>query len=240
MVQIINRMKRIAQFRHQLVSNFQGKSALTLGTAHNPLTLFLSLSFFWIISSLPASAHHALGNNTPQNFFEGFLSGVAHPIIGLDHFAFVVAIGLIAAGTPQKILIPLGFVVAALAGTGIHLMSIDLPFTEITIALSVVAFGVMLAIKNRINPIVIAALAPLAGLFHGYAYGESIIGAKMTPLVAYLAGFTIIQFAIALAAMTLFTRFYSTVENRQSSILKFAGFSILAVGMVYFANALMS
>jgi urease accessory protein len=35
---------------------------------------------------------------------------------------------------------------------------------------------------------------------HGYAYGESIVGAEPTPLVAYLAGFTLIQLAIVLAA----------------------------------------
>ena len=39
-----------------------------------------------------------------------------------------------------------------------------------------------------------------AGLFHGHAYGEAIFGAESTPLVAYLAGFGVTQYAIAIAA----------------------------------------
>ena len=38
-----------------------------------------------------AMAHHAMGGRMPANFFEGFISGLAHPIIGLDHFAFIQA-----------------------------------------------------------------------------------------------------------------------------------------------------
>jgi len=33
----------------------------------------------------------------------------------------------------------------------------------------------------------------IAGIFHGYAYGESIIGARVAALVAYLIGFTVIH-----------------------------------------------
>jgi hypothetical protein len=64
----------------------------------------------------PAFAHHALGGKLPATAWEGFLSGLAHPVIGLDHLAFVVAIGLVAAGQPWRYGIPLGFVLAGLGG----------------------------------------------------------------------------------------------------------------------------
>ena len=35
----------------------------------------------------PAFAHHLMGGRTPATFGEGILSGLDHPIIGLDHFA---------------------------------------------------------------------------------------------------------------------------------------------------------
>jgi urease accessory protein len=35
-----------------------------------------------------------------------------------------------------------------------------------------------------------------AGLAHGYAYGEAVIGAEATPLVAYLAGLALVQMAL--------------------------------------------
>ncbi len=54
----------------------------------------------------------AMAGQTPDNFWNGFLSGLAHPIIGLDHLAFVVASGLIAVGMEQGLLIPLAFAIA--------------------------------------------------------------------------------------------------------------------------------
>ncbi|NJN32344.1 MAG: hypothetical protein HC824_19395, partial [Synechococcales cyanobacterium RM1_1_8] len=34
----------------------------------------------------PALAHHPLGGRLPTNAFEGLMSGLAHPILGLDIF----------------------------------------------------------------------------------------------------------------------------------------------------------
>ena len=45
-------------------------------------------------SGVPAFAHHLMGGHTPATFGEGILSGLGHPVIGLDHFAAVVAVGV--------------------------------------------------------------------------------------------------------------------------------------------------
>ena len=45
-----------------------------------------------------ASAHHALGGAMPASWTQGLMSGLAHPILGIDHLAFVVGVGLLAAG----------------------------------------------------------------------------------------------------------------------------------------------
>ena len=96
-----------------------------------------SLIFFSTIKS--AMAYHPMGERTPANFWGGLLSGIGHPIIGIDHFAFVVAVGLIAATIPNGI--PLAsFLATVMLGKGIHILSIDLPLTKIAIAFSVVAF----------------------------------------------------------------------------------------------------
>ncbi|HET9176699.1 MAG TPA: HupE/UreJ family protein, partial [Pseudolabrys sp.] len=44
-------------------------------------------------SATNASAHHVMGGRMPATFMDGFLSGLGHPIIGIDHFAAVVAVG---------------------------------------------------------------------------------------------------------------------------------------------------
>lgn len=199
----------------------------------------LAISLVLLIATEPATAHHALAGKTPNNFFEGFMSGLAHPIIGLDHFAFVVAVGLLAAlKNKQGIFIPIAFILTTLVGTGIHLLEIDLPFPEIVISVSVLTFGILLAQKNRLNILWLIVSAAVGGIFHGYAYGESIIGAEMTPLVAYLAGFAIIQLVVFLIAFKI-GKLTLKVANRPSLSLRFAGFTICGAGIAFLASAIL-
>jgi urease accessory protein len=185
-----------------------------------------------------AIAHHPLDGKIPTNFFEGFISGLAHPIIGLDHFAFIVAIGLLAVGFVRGALLPAGFVLMALAGTGIHLLKLDLPGTEIVIASSAIAFGIMLFTQTRPNFTGLLGLGAIAGLFHGYAYGESIVGASMTPLLAYLLGFSAIQYAIALLAFLIGNRLTQKFTHPTFSPLRLAGLTICSIGAVFLTTSI--
>ncbi|MEB3181621.1 MAG: HupE/UreJ family protein [Nostocaceae cyanobacterium] len=194
-----------------------------------------------LASSQPAAAHHAMGGTIPTNFFEGFLSGLAHPVIGLDHLAFVVAIGLLSALVVRGALIPAAFVVAALAGTAIHILRGNLPGAEIVIALSVIGFGVLLILPNRPHWIVLALLGAVAGVFHGYAYGESIVGAGMSPLLAYLLGFTLVQYVVALAARQVGNLIIQQSINQSlPNKIRFAGMAICALGVVFLTNSLVA
>lgn len=198
----------------------------------------LLVAIAFLLTADPASAHHAMGGKIPANFFEGFLSGLAHPIIGLDHFAFVVAIALLAALYPKGFFIPVAFAAAAMAGTGIHLLSLDLPAVELMISASVLGVGVMLALKENPQAIAIGSLAAIAGVFHGYAYGESIVGAQTTATIAYLLGFTAIQLAIAVGTMAIAKRAIVTVTENPRLPLRFAGFTICGIGAAFLATAI--
>jgi urease accessory protein len=199
-----------------------------------------SIALLW--STDRAIAHHMMGSKIPNNFIEGFISGLAHPIIGLDHLAFVVASGLIAAKQVNGIYIPIVFVLTAMLGTGIHLLQVDLPFPEVLIACSVIAFGIILASKNtrhlqsKLSVGVIATIAAIAGIFHGYAYGESIVGAQMSPLFAYLTGFSIIQLIIALSSLFVGKTMLAKLGDRPSLILQLFGLTISAIGMVFLVS----
>lgn len=203
-----------------------------------PILSLVVIGFF--SAAQKAMAHHAMGNKMPANFFEGFISGLAHPIIGLDHFAFIIAIGFLAVGLSRGVLIPASFVLASLAGTGLHLLQLNLPGNEIFIACSVIIFGVLLAAQKQLSLTWLITLATIAGLFHGYAYGESIVGAQMTPLFAYLLGFSLIQFAIALLALNIGNRVTRKFTNLKFSPLQLAGFAISAIGVVFLTNSLIS
>lgn len=190
-----------------------------------------------LLTATPAFAHHPM-DKTPSNFFEGFISGVAHPLIGLNHFAFIVAVGLLAAVKRQGILIPISFVLAAMLGTGTHLASINLPGVELFVSGSVLLFGVLLVMKDSPNTVVVAGLSAVAGLFHGYAYGESIFGAEMTPLLAYLIGFTAVQLGVSLLAFRIgkATILRRKAEQESPEKLRSAGLVICGVGLAFFAS----
>ena len=51
----------------------------------------LSLAFAFSLAALPALAHHPMGGTTPTTFMQGLLSGIGHPILGLDHLAALIA-----------------------------------------------------------------------------------------------------------------------------------------------------
>lgn len=224
----------------QLVSTRTAEKlpATTLQRRHGSAIASLILISL-LASAQPAAAHHAMGGKLPTNFFEGLLSGLAHPVIGLDHLAFVVAIGLLSAGVARGALIPAAFVLAALVGTEIHVLSWNLPGAEIFIALSVLGFGAMLLMTNRPNWVVLALLGAVAGIFHGYAYGESIVGAGMTPLLAYLLGFSLVQFIVALTARQLGNIIIQqSVNQALPNKIRLAGMAICALGVVFLTNSL--
>jgi len=186
-----------------------------------------------------AQAHHAMGGRTPSTLFEGLLSGLAHPVIGLDHLAFVVALGLLAIGARSRLTIPALFVAMTLLGTGLHLMRVDVAAVEVLVALSVLAAGALLATNRRQPLALLLPLAALAGLLHGYAYGESIVGAESTPLAAYLLGFGLVQFAIALAARWAGARLLTAADGRAMlRVSRASAAAVCAIGMLYLGLAL--
>jgi urease accessory protein len=154
-----------------------------------------------VLVSSPALAHHVMGGKMPATFSAGILSGLGHPILGLDHLAAMVAVGCLAAAFPFGAALAVGFVVAMLCGVALHVAAVTIPASEALVALSVIALGAVLILRRAPSQGLVGVLLLAAGLFHGYALGESIAGAEPTPLYAYFLGLAIIQSAIALGVM---------------------------------------
>jgi urease accessory protein len=154
----------------------------------------------------PAFAHHVMGGKLPETFLQGLLSGLGHPIIGLDHFGAIVGIGILVAIAQRSVGLVLVFSVAMIAGVGVHLAKVDIPASEVLVGLSTLAIGVLVFMRRSIGTSSSSALFAVAGVLHGYALGESIVGAEASPLVAYLAGLLIIQTLIGFAAYALTAR----------------------------------
>ena len=201
------------------------------------LSLIISLGLMGVlIMSTPAFAHHPLGGRLPANVFEGFFSGVAHPVIGFDHLAFVIAAGLVGVLSKRGIVIPITFVAASLGGTGLHLLLMDLPAPELVISASVLVFGILLAFGQSFNLLLVVVLGIIAGIFHGYAYGEAVVGAEMTPLFSYLVGFTSIQLVISLSAWKLGNVWLKNNAIQGLLHLRFIGFTICGLGAAFLSG----
>jgi len=207
-------------------------------TVFNQLGLYFSVSLGLLLMALPASAHHMMGGKVPTDFFQGFMIGIAHPLIGFDHFAFIFSVGLLAAIQQRGIFIPIAFVVASMLGAGAHLATFNLSGVELGVSASVLLFGILLTLKNRPNTATIVGLSAIAGLFHGYAYGESIFGAETTPLFAYLLGFTLIQLAVAMMVFGLSKKFLS--GEAQLPIGRSAGLVLSGMGLAFLASAIVN
>ena len=221
--------------------DYQKKIDLQLNHHWSKQVRIIILLGVLLFFATPALAHHPLDGRLPANFFEGMMSGFGHPIIGLDHLAFVIASGLLAVGITRGILIPIALTIATGIGAGIHLQAVDLPIPEIIIAASVVIFGVLLVLRPNQdlvinNTLFISGLAALAGIFHGHAYGEGIFGAEPTPLVAYLIGFTFIQLAISLGIYFVTSKVIKSIPFKY--ITWFAGFAIASTGLVFLSSAI--
>lgn len=181
-----------------------------------------------LLWALPAAAHHPTGGMMPGNFLDGFLSGIGHPVLGLDHLAFLVAVGLATGLAGFSLAVPAAFVAASLVGVAIHVAAIDIPAVETLVAGTVAIAGALL-LARRVPTAGWAFLATLAGLVHGHAYGEAVAGAEATPILAYLLGLAVLQGAMVLGLAFTAAR---AGEATQRLLPRFAGAVVLAVGLV--------
>ena len=194
----------------------------------NPLRLAAFLAAVCLAAVSPASAHHMMDGDLPTTFTQGLLSGLGHPVIGLDHLAFLIAVGVAVGVGGLSLALPIVFVAASALGVWLHVLEFNLPGVELIVAASVVLIGVLVALGRELPLAAWAALFGLAGIAHGYAYGESIVGAEPAPLWAYLIGLVIIQSALSVGVAMITRR---SGESVSAIAPRLAGAVVVGVGL---------
>ena len=128
------------------------------------------LALLLLLAAVPASAHEQSGQAA------GFLTGLKHPVSGLDHVLAMISVGLWGAqlGTPAVWLLPVVFPMVMAFGGFLGLLGVPLPGTEVGIALSALLLGLMVALEARPPVWVAATLVGFFGIFHGYAHGTEL------------------------------------------------------------------
>jgi urease accessory protein len=177
-----------------------------------------------LISMHPAAAH------TEGGLAGGFASGFAHPLLGADHVAAMVAVGLWGAflGAPAIWLLPIVFPLVMALGGVLGILGVPLPGVEIGIAVSAVVLGMMVALAVRPHLAIAAILVGAFAIFHGYAHGAEL--PEGGNAVAYSVGFVIATGLLHLfgIAIGLLTRWPAGV-----TAVRFAGSAIAIAGLVF-------
>lgn len=153
-----------------------------------------------------------MDGETPATWAQGLVSGMAHPVVALDHLACLLVLGLWLAPQSAQRLGWVGFLLASLVGCAVCMQfNIDV-HVDLVAAASVGVLGVVLASRVTLPTLVFGALVVAVGAVHGLAYGESMLGAPVAAQMGYLLGLLLTQ-GLLLFAASRWSRAFPPVQS---------------------------
>lgn len=165
------------------------------------LTKLAVLCLFWtlLLTLMPstAAAHTGSGN------VGGLISGMRHPISGLDHIVAMVAVGIWGAflGGRAMWMLPVVFPVVMAFGGGLGVLKVPIPGIETGIALSAITLGAMVALAAKPPLWVAALMVGFFAIFHGYAHGAELPEAANA--LTYAVGFVVVTGLLHLGGIAI-------------------------------------
>jgi urease accessory protein len=182
-----------------------------------------TLALALLAAATPALAHTGAGAT------HGFVAGLAHPLMGLDHVLAMVAVGAWAAlrGGRAVWAWPLAFVGLMVAAASLALAGVAAPGAEIGIAVSVLALGLLVALRLPLALATGAAVCGAFAIFHGHAHGAELPAGAGAG--AYVTGFVLATVALHGAGIGL-----GLLAGRTSSpwLARAAGGAVATAGLV--------
>ncbi|MDA8140547.1 MAG: HupE/UreJ family protein [Desulfobacteraceae bacterium] len=133
---------------------------------------FFQIFLVWTLLFCPVTAFaHVKGGEVI-----GLISGLKHPISGLDHVLAMIAVGLWGAqlGPPAIWLLPVTLPMVMALGGMLGLMGVPVPSIEIAIAVSAMVLGVMVLIEARPKLWLAVLIVASYAIYHGYAHGTEL------------------------------------------------------------------
>ena len=181
------------------------------------LATLLTLSVT-MLAYIPTAGAHNIGAEGA-----GFITGLAHPFMGLDHLLAMIAVGIWAAQTGGSAVwrLPLSFIVMMAVAALISASGFSLPALEPLIAGSVVLLGLMVVFAIRLPINLSMLLVGLFAVFHGYAHGLEMPQASSA--ILYGSGFVLATSLLHLIGIGL-----GKVAYRKHLLSRLSG-SIIAI-----------
>jgi len=159
------------------------------------------------LATSQALAHHPMGGAVPATAWQGLLSGLGHPVIEINHLLFLLGaatvVGLLKFAPGRAALALLLYAAASAVGTAVRVSGLELVLAEPMVAVSLLVLALCLWLRRAPAGAAGGLMAATAGLIHGYAYGEAVVGAELTPLAWYLGGLFTIQTLLMVAVFAV-------------------------------------
>ena len=165
----------------------------------------------------------------------GMLTGLLHPISGLDHVLAMVAVGLWGAqlGLPAIWVLPLAFPLVMAMGGMLGFLGLPLPGVEVGIAASAIVLGAAVAFELRPTLVIAALVVGCFAIFHGHAHGTELPEGQSALL--YSLGFVVATGCLHALGIGIGT-VHSRPWGRQ--MLRIAGAAVAAGGAFFMVRAL--
>lgn len=164
----------------------------------------------------------------PGHDESGLISGLTHPLTGIDHLLAMFTAGLWAAQQKRQArwLLPVTFIGAMLLGGLLGFDGVAMPYLESAISASVLALGLLVAAAACPPVAVSLVMTGLFGLVHGMAHGLEL--PAMNSPAGYAAGFVAATSALHAAgyALTRWTRLAGAAITRTLGMIS-AGAGVL-------------
>ncbi len=191
----------------------------------------LSGCWFLLFLLLPSSAwsHTGLIEFESVSFWHGF----NHPLHGLDHLLAMFAVGFIAAQAGKKALwaVPLAFISAMMLGGILAFSGVSMPFVEPAILLSVLLFGLSIALAPHSCLPFFGSMIGLFAVFHGFAHGaEMPLSSDILPYAAGFVSATVMLHLVGIGAGAFLKK------NRLQSLSRITGGAIALGGLLLAAG----
>jgi len=150
---------------------------------------------------------------------------------GLDHILAMVAVGLWAAqlGGRARWLVPASFVGVMALGGALAMAGLRMPFTEEGIMLSLLVFGILVAVAARFPLAASMAIVGLFAFFHGHSHGTEMPANAVG--YAYGAGFMLAT--VGLQACGIGTA--DLLQPVKVPVVRWAGAAIAVAGVCLWA-----
>lgn len=159
--------------------------------------LWAAVPLVGLFASAAAEAH--VGHGVAG----GFLSGLVHPLLGLDHLVAMVAVGLWGAflRAPAIWVLPVVFPLIMAVGAVLGVLGVSVPAVETGIAVSGVVLGLLIAFAIRMPMAAAVLIVSAFAIFHGHAHGTELPEAA-NPF-AYAVGFVVATGLLHLGGVAL-------------------------------------